>query len=134
MLDQTLNVIVVLVYPLDKGGGGVPADPAGVAVVRPSPGPGPYTHPTGAALIKGKVYDDNNIRNTEEAVYMGHNTPLVCHTDQGPEGHSQYDSQGVYCGLSTASEVFLISATQLCSCQCHYNTTFPYIDKREVLQ
>ena len=30
------------------------------------------------------------------------------HTDQGPQGRDQYDGQGVYCGQSTASEVFLI--------------------------
>ena len=28
-------------------------------------------------------------------------------------GRGQYDGQGVYCGLSTASEVFLIFTTQL---------------------
>ena len=32
----------------------------------------------------------------------------------------QYDGQGVYCGLSIVSEVFLIY-----SCQCNYETTFP---------
>ena len=34
-------------------------------------------------------------------------------TDQGPKGRSQYNGQGVYCGLSTASEVILIFTTQL---------------------
>ena len=29
-------------------------------------------------------------------------------------GHGQYNGQRVYCGLSTASEVFLIFTTQLC--------------------
>ena len=29
------------------------------------------------------------------------------------KGHGQYDDQGLYCGLSTASEVFLIFTTQL---------------------
>ena len=41
---------------------------------------------------------------------------------QGPEGHSQYDGQGVYCGLSTAFEVFLIFTTQLYWCLCNYNS------------
>ena len=47
---------------------------------------------------------------------------------------SWHFSLAVYCGLSTASEVFLISTTQLYSCQCNYDTTIPYIDKREELQ
>ena len=46
-----------------------------------------------------------SLRNTE--------TPLGLHTDQGPQGRSQYDDQGVYCGPSTASELFLIFTTQL---------------------
>ena len=54
--------------PLDAGGGGVPADPAGGVVVRPSPGSGPYTNPAGATLVKGRLYNDSDIRNTEEAV------------------------------------------------------------------
>ena len=33
--------------------------------------------------------------------YTDHNTPLGYHTDQGPCGYSQYDNQGLYCGLST---------------------------------
>ena len=51
--------------------------------------------------------------------YEGHNTPLGCcyYTDQGPQSCGQYDSQGVYlgvyCGLSTAPEVFLIFTSQL---------------------
>ena len=36
-----------------------------------------------------------------------------CYTDQGPQGRSQYYGQGVYCGLNTASEVFLIFTTRL---------------------
>ena len=32
-----------------------------------------------------------------------------------------YDGQGVYCGLITASEVFLIFTTQLYSCLCSCN-------------
>ena len=40
--------------------------------------------------------------------YEGHNTPNGYYTDQGPYDRGQYDDQGVYCGLSTASEVFLI--------------------------
>ena len=35
------------------------------------------------------------------------------HIDQGPQGRGQYDDQGVYCGLSTVSEVFLNFTTQL---------------------
>ena len=50
-----------------------------------------------------------NIRNTQRQ-YSGHNTPIGYYTDKG---HSQYDCHGVYCGLSTASEVFLIFTTQL---------------------
>ena len=37
----------------------------------------------------------------------------LSHTDQGPKGRGQYDGQGMYCGLSTAPEVFLILTTQL---------------------
>ena len=33
----------------------------------------------------------------------------------------QFDGQGVYCGLSTSSEGFLIFTTQLYSCFCNYN-------------
>ena len=32
--------------------------------------------------------------------YEGHNTPLSFYIGQGPQSHSQYDGQGVYCGLS----------------------------------
>ena len=53
------------------------------------------------------------IRNTEKAQYSGHNTPLGCYSDQGPYVRGQYYGQGEYCGLSTASEVFLIFTTQL---------------------
>ena len=45
----------------------------------------------------------------------GHNTALDYYTYQGPEGHGQYDGQGVYCDPSTASEVFPIFTTQLYS-------------------
>ena len=38
-----------------------------------------------------------------------YNTPLGHYTDRGPMGFGQYNSQEEYCGLSTASEVFLIS-------------------------
>ena len=34
-------------------------------------------------------------------------TILPYYTDQGPQGHGQYDREGVHCGLSTASEVSL---------------------------
>ena len=39
--------------------------------------------------------------------------PLSIYTDQGPKGRGQCNSQGVYCGLITASETFLIFTTQL---------------------
>ena len=42
-----------------------------------------------------------------------HNTPLGYYTDQGSLSHGQYNGQGVYCGLSTASEVFLFFTTLL---------------------
>ena len=42
--------------------------------------------------------------------------------------------QGVYCGLRTASEVFLIFTTQLYSCLRNCDAIFSYIDSREVLQ
>ena len=48
------------------------------------------------------------IRNTSEAVYSGHKTPLGHHTDRGPMGLGQYNSLGEYCGPHTASSVFLI--------------------------
>ena len=38
---------------------------------------------------------------------------LPYYTDCGPMGRGQYNGQGVYCGLSIASEVFLIFTTQL---------------------
>ena len=53
--------------------------------------------------------------------YEGHNTPNGYYIDQGPYGRCQYDDQGVYCGLSTASEMFLIFTTQLYSFLCNYN-------------
>ena len=40
----------------------------------------------------------------------------------------------MYCGLSTASEVFLIFTAQLYSCLCNYNAMISYLAKREVLQ
>ena len=41
---------------------------------------------------------------------------ILCYaTDQSPMGLTQYESQGVYCVLSTASEVFLIFTNQLYS-------------------
>ena len=53
--------------------------------------------------------------------YGGHNTPLGCYTDQGLWGRCQYGGQGVYCGLSTAAEVFLILTTLIYVCFCNYN-------------
>ena len=67
---------------------------------------------------------NNNIRNTEEAVLRPHYSPIGYYTDQGPYGRGQYDGQGVYFGLSTTSEVFLIFTTQQYSCQCSYDATF----------
>ena len=52
-------------------------------------------------------YLTTNTRNIEER-YEGNNTPLGNYTDHGQEGSGQYNGQGVYCGLSTASEVFRI--------------------------
>ena len=71
------------------------------------------------------------IRNRRQ--YEGHNTPLGYYTDQGPQGCSHYDGQGVYCGLSTASEVFLIFTTQLYT---YFNPFFLFAllsDEPEVL-
>ena len=68
------------------------------------------------------MYSINNIRNTDEAV-CGKNTPQGHHTDQG-----------MYCRLSTVSEVFLVFITQLYSYLSNYNAIFAYTGKREVLQ
>ena len=61
----------------------------------------------------GTVKSQINAKEAQRRQYEGHNTPLGCCTDQGPQGWSQYDDLGMYCGLSTASEVFLIFTTQL---------------------
>ena len=45
----------------------------------------------------------------------------IYYTDQAPYSRGQYDGQGVYYGLSSASEVFLISTTQLYAGLCNYN-------------
>ena len=50
-------------------------------------------------------------RNRNQRQYSGHNTPLGHHTDH--MGLGQYESLEEYCGLSTASHVFLIFTTQL---------------------
>ena len=51
------------------------------------------------------------IRNFGEWVYYYKKTQRSkydgCYTDQGPMGLGQYNGRGVYCGLITASEVFL---------------------------
>ena len=39
---------------------------------------------------------------------------LSYNADQGTQGRGQCNGPGVYCDLSTASEVFLIFTTQLC--------------------
>ena len=39
--------------------------------------------------------------------------PLGHHTDHGPIGLGQYNSPGEYCGLHTASSVFLILVLQM---------------------
>ena len=54
----------------------------------------------------------NNIRSTERAVY---------HIDCRRMGLGQFDGQGEYCGLRTASKVFLTFTTHLHSCLCNYN-------------
>ena len=38
---------------------------------------------------------------------------ILPYIDRGPLDLGQYDGEGVYCGLSTASEVFLSFSTQL---------------------
>ena len=53
----------------------------------------------------------------------GHNIPLGFYADQGPQGCSQYDGQGKYCGSSTASEVFPIFTTQISSISVHFKCT-----------
>ena len=62
-------------------------------------------------------------KHTQRRQYEGHNTPLgyYMYTDIGIMGHGQHNSQGVYCGLSTASEMFLIFTTQVYSCLCKYS-------------
>ena len=35
------------------------------------------------------------------------------HTDQSPKARDQYNVQGAYCGLNTASEEFLVFTTQI---------------------
>ena len=52
----------------------------------------------------------NNIRNTEEAELGPQYSPRLLYW---PRPVGIYDGQGVYCGLSTASEVFLIFTTRL---------------------
>ena len=61
-------------------------------------------------------------------------TPLGYYTDRGPIDLGKYDGLGEYCGLITASEVFLIFTTQLYSYLINYNAIFSYTDKREALQ
>ena len=61
------------------------------------------------------------IQETQRRQYEGHNTPLGYHIDQGPWGRRQYDDQGEYCDLSTASEVFFIFTNHLYLCLCNYN-------------
>ena len=60
------------------------------------------------------------MRNTEEAIILTHVIILTkaCRATVSPG--SQNDSQGVYCGLSTASEVFLIFTTQQYSYMCNF--------------
>ena len=47
------------------------------------------------------------IRNSSEAVLRPQYTPGH-HTDSSPMGLGLFDSLGEYCGLSTASEVFIV--------------------------
>ena len=42
-------------------------------------------------------------------------------TVAGPMGLCQYNIQGVYCGMNTASKVILVFTTQLYSWLCNYN-------------
>ena len=48
---------------------------------------------------------------------------LGYYTDQGPQGHGQYNGQGMFFGLNTTSDVFLIFTTQL----YHYFIFFFYL-------
>ena len=61
--------------------------------------------------------------NTEEAVLGPQYFPYLrlSYIKADRAAGCQYDGQGVYCCLSTASEVFLISTTQPYSCLCYYN-------------
>ena len=43
-------------------------------------------------------------------------------------------AKGCIVAHCTASEVFLVFTTQPYSGQCNYDATFPYLDKRKVLQ
>ena len=56
---------------------------------------------------------------------------ILTKADRAP---GQYKGQGVYCGLSTASEVFPFCTTKPYSYLCNYNAIFSYTDKREVFQ
>ena len=49
-------------------------------------------------------------------------------------GRGQYDGQGMYCGLSTASEVFLIFNNQLYSWLCNYNAIVFISWQRDAMQ
>ena len=60
---------------------------------------------------------------------------LICFIDYYSD-YGQYDCQGVYCGLSSASEVFLISTfyypnTHVYAIIMQY---FTHLEKREILQ
>ena len=53
------------------------------------------------------------VSETQMKQYEGHNTPQGHHTNQGPKGRGQYDVLEAFCGLNTASEIFLIFTTQI---------------------
>ena len=55
----------------------------------------------------------NNMRKREEAVLRPQYSPRLLYLPRPIGPRSVSNSQGVYCGLSTASEVFLILITQL---------------------
>ena len=83
---------------------------------------------------------DTHVRNTEDAVWLwgSQYSPRLLYLywsrPIGPRSVWIYDGQVVYCGLSTASEVFLIFTTQLHQFPCIIMQWFWYLDKREVLQ
>ena len=66
-----------------------------------------------------------SIKETQRRQYESHNTPNGHHR---PMSLGQYNGQGVYCGLSTASEMFLFFYFLLLLLNCTHFTTndLPY--------